>query len=322
MMTEVTDLNVLYRDKKIGVLMGGVSGEREISLKSGTMVLESLQYQGFHAVGIDVDRAIAAKLEKEAIDVAFIMLHGRYGEDGSIQGLLEQLEIPYTGSGVLASALSMNKIIAKKIFFNEGIPTPEYIEIPRKPDIDHWIGVITERLPFPVVIKPVNEGSSLGVIIADDEPGLREGLKLDIEEYGDIFVESFIRGASVTVGILGLDEKTRALPILELRPKSEFYDYEAKYTEGMTEFICPAQLDKETTDLTQHYALMAHNSLGCRGFSRVDIQVDSSGNPFVLEINTIPGMTNLSDLPAEAETDGIDYNELVKEILKSAPLNT
>jgi D-alanine-D-alanine ligase len=322
MMTEVTDLNILYRDKKIGVLMGGVSGEREISLKSGSMVLESLQSQGFHAVGIDVDRTIASKLEKEAIDVAYIMLHGRYGEDGTIQGLLEQLEIPYTGSSVLASALSMNKIIAKKIFFTEGIPTPEYIEIPRKPNIDDWIGVITERLPFPMVIKPVNEGSSLGVIIADDDSSLREGLKLDIEEYDDIFVERFIRGASVTVGILGLDKKTRALPILELRPKNEFYNYEAKYTEGMTEFICPAQLDKATTDLTQHYALMAHNCLGCRGFSRVDMQVDSSGNPFVLEINTIPGMTNLSDLPAEAETEGMDYNELVKEILKSAPLNT
>ena len=317
----MTDLIALYGEKKIGVLMGGVSGEREISLKSGKGVLESLQSQGFHAVGIDVDHNIASKLEKEAINVAFIMLHGRYGEDGTIQGLLEQLEIPYTGSGVLASAISMNKIISKKIFITEGIPTPEYVEIPRNPNIDECVGVIMERFPFPVVIKPVNEGSSLGVIIADDVASLREGLKEDIEEYGHIFVERFIKGTSVTVGILGLDERTRPLPILELRPRNPFYDYEAKYTPGLTEFICPARLEKRVYELTQHYAIMAHGSLGCRGFSMVDMQVDSGDKPLVLEVNTIPGMTKLSDLPAEAEVDGISYNELVNEILMSAQLS-
>jgi D-alanine-D-alanine ligase len=309
-----------YKEKRIGVLMGGMSGEREISLKSGKRVLETLLSQGYDAVGIDVDRDIASKLGDEKVDIAFIMLHGRYGEDGVIQGLLEQAQIPYTGSGVLASALSMNKVMSKKIFIGEGIPTPDYIEIPRACEIDQAVELVMGNIPFPVVVKPVNEGSSLGVVIAEDVSILRDGIKKDIEEYGDIMAEQFVKGTSVTVGILGLDESTRALPILELRPKNPFYDYEAKYTQGMTEFICPAQLEKEVYSTTQYYALLAHLRLGCRGFSRVDIQVDATGKPFVLEVNTIPGMTELSDLPAEAEVEGISYQDLVIEMLKSAPV--
>ncbi len=315
------DSSCPYRGMNISVLMGGMSGEREVSLRSGKRVLESLLSQGFTAVGIDAGRNIATRLLEERTEIAYIMLHGRYGEDGTIQGLLEQLGIPYTGSGVLASALAMDKVIAKKIFFSEDIPTPEFVGLSVDVPVEKAVDLVTGRLPFPVVVKPVNEGSSLGVIIADGVPVLREAISKDFEEYGDLLVEPFIKGVSVTVGILGLGKETRALPILELRPRKEFYDYEAKYTAGMTEFVCPAELDKDVYDITQHYALMAHRSLGCRGFSRVDMQIDRKGGPFVLEVNTIPGMTELSDLPAEAEVDGMSYDELVYEILKSAPVD-
>ena len=310
-----------FRDKTIGVLMGGVSGEREVSLRSGERVLDSLLSMGYRAVGIDADRGIASRIEEEKIEVAYIMLHGRFGEDGTIQGLLEQLEIPYTGSGVLASALAMNKVMSKKIFELEGIPSPRYLEFERSTDIEFAVDRITGQFPFPVVIKPVNEGSSLGVIIADDESSLRSGLKADIDEFSHVMVEEFIDGVSVTVGILGVNENTRALPVLELRPQTRFYDYDAKYTPGMTEFVCPAELEDGIYRRTQDFALKAHECLGCHGFSRVDMQVNPGSGPYVLEINTIPGMTKLSDLPAEAEVDGMSYDALVEEILFSARID-
>jgi D-alanine-D-alanine ligase len=313
----IEDLN----RKKIGVLMGGLSVEREISLVSGERVLDSLLSQGYHAVGIDADRSVSRRLEEEEIEIACIMLHGRFGEDGTIQGLLELMGIPYTGSGVLASALSMNKIASKIIFRSEGIPTPEFVSLPHEGDVEKTIDLARKTLPFPVVVKPVHEGSSVGVVIAKDEVEMRRAIQEDRERYSDVMMERYIGGTSVTVGILGCGSGTRVLPVLELRPKREFYDYEAKYTPGMTEFVCPAELDPNAYGFTQKYAILAHSCLGCHGFSRVDLQVDKNGNPFVLEINTIPGMTKLSDLPAEAEAEGISYNNLVKEILRSAHLD-
>ncbi len=318
----MTDLREIYSDKRIGVLMGGMSGEREISLESGKRVLQSLLDQGFRAVGIDVDRGTAARLIEEGIDVAFIMLHGRYGEDGTIQGLLEHMGIPYTGSGVLASALSMNKLISKKIFFTEGVPTPEYVDVSAGDDVEEVVSMISDRLPFPVIIKPIDEGSSLGIEVADNGKSLNEAIRRGLETHTHLLVERFIEGTSVTVGIIGLDGEVKALPVLELRPEGKFYDYDAKYTPGMTNFICPARLDEGVYHLVQHYALVSHYSLGCRGFSRVDIQVDLKGQPFVLEVNTIPGMTRVSDLPAEAEAAGMSYNDLVLEILKSARIDS
>ena len=309
-----------FLGKKIGVLMGGMSGEREISLRSGKRVLDSLVSMGYRAVGIDVDRGIPSRLEEEKIDVAFLMLHGRFGEDGAIQGLLEHLGIPYTGSGILASALSMNKVMTKRLLAMEGIPTPDHVELRRDTDLPRAVRRIADRLSFPAVIKPVSEGSSLGVLIVDDRESLEEGLKADFESFSHLMVEEFIDGTSVTVGILGIDEETRPLPTLELRPKARFYDYHAKYTPGMTEFVCPAELEEELYRRTQEMALKAHRSLGCRGFSRVDMQVNPERGPYVLEINTIPGMTELSDFPAEAAVEGLSYDEVVEEILMSAPL--
>jgi D-alanine-D-alanine ligase len=309
------------RGRKIGVLMGGLSGERDVSLISGRRVLESLIGRGFTAVGIDADRTVARRLEEEGVEVACIMLHGRFGEDGTIQGLLEQMGIPYTGSGVLASALAMDKVASKRLFRADGIPTPDFIEVPRDADVAASTARVRERIGFPAVVKPVAQGSSLGVVIADDEAEAAAAIRENRRRYGDLLAERFIEGTAVTVGILGIGRETRPLPILELRPRNAFYDYEAKYTPGMTEFVCPAELDEQAGGLTRRYALAAHRCLGCHGFSRVDLQVDGDGNPWVLEVNTIPGMTKLSDLPAEAEAAGIPYDDLVEEILRSAHLD-
>lgn len=288
---------------KVGVLYGGWSSEREISIISGKRVADALRKCGYDIIEIDVGRDIALKLSEEKIDIAFIMLHGKPGEDGTIQGLLETMNIPYTGSGVLASALSINKVLTKRILESSGIPTPEFIHPIRdnKPDMD-----------TPYLIKPVSEGSSVGISIVREKKTYRKAIEKAIE-YGDFFIEKYIEGKEVTVGILG----DIALPVLELVPENEFYDYEAKYTDGMTEFIIPARLSDEMTEKTQEIALEAHRILGCCDFSRVDFIVQNE-DVFVLEINTIPGMTELSDLPAEALEMGIDYNELVERILELA----
>ncbi len=305
-------------EKKIGVLMGGWSRERAISLKSGQRIFQSLERQGFKVVPIDVDRDIAGVLKEEEIEVAFIALHGRPGEDGTIQGVLETLGIKYTGSGVLSSALALDKVMSKKIFELTGIPTPPYLTLLEHEDLDLTATRAIRELKMPLVVKPRAEGSSIGVEIADQETGFREMLSRLRESYGDLLIESFMEGMTVTVGVLGTDPAARALPVLELIPTTRFYDYEAKYTKGATEFVIPARLPEKTYKATQGVAVDAHNVLLCRGFSRVDMMVSSEGQPWVLEVNTMPGMTELSDLPAEAEAEGMDYDGLVREMLGSA----
>jgi D-alanine-D-alanine ligase len=309
-----------FAKKRIGVLMGGWSGERVVSLRSGKNVLESLKRQGLDAIGIDVGRDIAAKLVKNKIQTAFIILHGPFGEDGTIQGLLEMMGIPYTGSGVLASALAMHKCYSKKIFQESGIPTPNYCWVGRhqdeKMDPEHCL----EMLGLPVVIKPASQGSSLGVTIAKTPQQAKRDVRVVLKKYGQAVVERFVPGMSVTTGVLGTDSKSRALPVLELVPKNEFYDFKAKYTPGMTEFHVPARLPGAVYRRVQEVSIAAHRALGCRGWSRVDAIVDRAGTPWVLEVNTLPGMTDLSDLPAEAAAEGMDYDRLVLEILDSAEI--
>lgn len=306
------------KNKKIAVLCGGRSSEREISLRSGKRVYESLKKQGFKAILIDLEDNLIAKLKKNKIDIVYIMLHGRPGEDGTVQGLLEIANIPYTGSKVLASALAMNKLASKRIFDAVGIPTPRYLEINQQSNIKKEAEKIKKIFPFPLVVKPVSEGSSLGVSIIRKEDDLEKILEKTIHDYKDVFVEEYIKGKEVTVGILGRDEDLQALPILELVPRKDFYDYEAKYTKGMTEFILPARLPKPLYQKTQEIALAAHRALGCYGFSRVDIIVSEDHVPYVHEVNSIPGMTEFSDLPAEAAQAGISFDELVVKILESA----
>jgi len=308
-----TILNTL-KEKRIGIIMGGWSSEREISLRSGENVYQSLKWQGFNAVKIDINHNFADQIIKAKIDIAFIILHGKPGEDGTIQGFLELLNIPYTGSKVTASAIGMDKVITKRLFEYAKIPTPEYIFIPRDFLIIKSINMIKKNLQFPVILKPCTEGSSVGCVIIDNPKMLLKEIEKARRKFGDIFVERFIDGKIATVGIIG----QMVLPILELVPKKQrFYDFKAKYTKGETEFIVPARLPKKLYHNIQELAFKAHNIIGARGFSRVDLMIYNN-KPYFLEVNTLPGMTELSDLPAQAKSIGISYDKLVLEILKSA----
>lgn len=307
-----------FTGKKIAVLMGGRSGEREVSLRSGRNVLEALKRKGLQAVGIDAGLDLGTELRNKKIDAVFVILHGRYGEDGTVQGLLEMMDIPYTGSGVLASALAMNKVFSKKIFNEQGIPTPEYCWAGPRQDPKKAAHEAVDDLELPLVIKPVDEGSSLGVSIAKNQVQAVKSFIQIHKHYGQVMAERFIQGMNVTVGILGCGAKARALPVLELVPKNEFYDYQAKYTGGLTEFHVPARLPGSIYARTQQVTLKAHQVLGCHGWSRVDAIVDRSGTVYVLEVNTNPGMTDLSDMPAEAKAEGMGYDQLVLEILDSS----
>ena len=306
------------KTKTIGVLMGGLSGEREISLRSGTNCLNALLTLGYRAVSIDAVRDVAQRLDEEGVEVAFLALHGRYGEDGTIQGLLEIMGIPYTGSGVLASSLGMNKVAAKKVIQGSGVTTPDYCEIPADADPAEAASRVVAQLGLPVMLKPMEEGSSLGVSKCRSDEELLACLAQGLAEYGAMFAEGFVSGTEITVGVIERAGGLESLPILELVPKNEFYDFEAKYTEGMTEFILPARLDPPVYAAAQEMAVAAFEAIGCRGYARVDIMVDAEGTPWFVEVNTLPGMTELSDLPAQARAAGISYEELVETILLTA----
>ena len=303
---------------RVGVLMGGDSRERDISLRSGAGIMEALHGRGFDAVSIDPDANLVTQLRDAGVQVAFNILHGGKGEDGTIQGILEMAGIPYTGSGVLASALTMNKIQPKRVLQSAGISTPTFYAVDPEEKVGKQCRFAANFLRLPAVCKPADEGSSIGVSIVrhmEELAGAVEGL---LEKYGSALVEKYIDGPEVTVGILGSGESLRALPVLELRPSREFYDYEAKYTPGMTEFIIPAQLDEPIYVMTQQTAIRAHKVLGCHGWSRVDMHVDGDGIPQVHDVNSVPGMTPLSDIPAEAQAAGLTYEQVVLEILQSA----
>jgi len=316
---DFTALKKFLEDKKITVIFGGWSGEREVSLRSGRRVLDSLIRQGFKAEGFDLKRENLHLIRPGFTDVALIMLHGRPGEDGTIQAIFELHGIPYTGSGVEASAIGMDKITTKYILKAHNIRTPEYFFIPLWANLEEFGEKALNQLGIPCVIKPRSEGSSLGVRICHTEKEFHDALKDTRGKYGDLFVEKYIKGKTVTVGILGTGEESFPLPVLELRVKGrEFYDYKAKYTKGLTEFIIPAEISQHSTKELQEAALLTHRVIGCMGFSRVDAVVDEDGNYYILEINTIPGMTELSDLPKEAEAMGISYDEVVLYILRSA----
>ncbi len=295
-------------------MMGGLSREREISLRTGKAVLRALIEKGYHASPIDLGQEIAETLIKEKIEIAFIALHGRYGEDGTVQGMLELMGVPYTGSGVLASALALNKIMAKKFFLCENIPTPTY-EVFQRDEIDKN-PLRPPSLPLPLVVKPAREGSTIGVSIVRKEeelvPALKEAGKYDDE----ILLEKFMKGKEITVGIL----EDIPLPIIEIVPKSGFYDYHSKYTKGETEYIIPARIPREKYLYAQEISLKAFRVLGCSGCARVDLMTDEDGNPFVIDVNTMPGMTETSLVPKAANYVGITFEDLVERILLGASL--
>ena len=304
--------------KRVAVLMGGKSAEREVSLRTGDRVIGALEAQEFSVFVIDpIDLDWLDRLLSADVDIAFLALHGKGYEDGTIQGVLESFDIPYTGSGILASAIAMNKIVSKKIFETANIPTPKFFTFDPSRDVVAQCQVVADQLGFPVVVKPITEGSSIGVSMVNDVSELQRISIETAKEFGGVFFEQYISGMEISVGLLGIEE-LRALPILELVPKRDFYDYEAKYTAGMTEFVIPARLLETTTELVQKIALNAHRSVGCRGFSRVDMLVGEFDQPYVIEINTLPGLTELSALPAQAKAAGISYNQLIGQILADA----
>lgn len=307
-MAPVTDMTL--RRKRIGVLMGGPSAEREISRASGRGCAMALKRQGYEVIEIEVDEHVDERLRAERVEIAFVALHGPVGEDGTIQGLLELMRIPYTGSGVLASALGFFKPVFKQVLVSTGLPTPAFSLLRRHSR--------PPALTYPVVVKPAAQGSAIGISIVRRPDELDEALVLagsySVSGDPEILVETYIDGQEVTVGILD----DQPLPVIEVRPKEGFYDYHAKYTKGATDYLCPAPLPSTTSEEVQHLALRAHRVIGCEGATRVDFRVDLRGRPFILEINTFPGMTETSLLPKAAAAAGIDYDTLVVRILQSA----
>lgn len=303
----------MSQKQRIGVLMGGLSAERDISLISGETVLKALQERGHDAVGLPVEgRDIGRVLERARVDVVFNALHGRWGEDGCVQGLLEVMGIPYTGSGVLASALAMNKLKAKEVFRLHNLPTPPYYSLSAQ-QLDR-LDEIHGSFGFPVVVKPTNEGSSLGVSRADDIDQLRVACQLALELDEQVLIERHIEGKEVCVGIVN----GRALGAMGIVSHNGIFDYEAKYTAGHASYHLPARLSPTRYRGVLTQALRGHQALGCVGATRVDMIVSDLGNEYILELNTLPGLTPRSLLPRLAKHAGLSYGDLVEEILADA----
>ena len=304
-------------NKRIGVLMGGQSAEREVSLRSGKAIYNALKGLGYDVVAIDVGHDISNILKRKKIEIAFIALHGGYGENGGVQGMLEVLGIPYTGSGVLASALSMDKEASKKIFLYQKIPVPPFIIVQRSMfNVQRSEMGIKSLINFhmPWVVKPATEGSSIGVSIVREERQIRSAVEKALSFSNRVIIEKYIQGKEVHIGILS----GKVLGGVEVKPSLEFYNYEAKYTAGMTEYILPPEINSKVYEKAKEIALNAHIALGCGGATRVDLKINGKGNPYVLEVNTIPGMTETSLLPKIAKQAGMDFPDLIEEILRGA----
>ncbi|RJQ43191.1 MAG: D-alanine--D-alanine ligase [Nitrospiraceae bacterium] len=304
--------------KRIGVLMGGESSERDISIRSGLAIYQGLQEMGYNSVPIDISKDVMAALKKDKVKLAFLALHGGIGENGAIQGMLEVLGIPYTGSGVLASALAMDKEASKKIFIYHGLPVAPFTVVTRrqkgKGQKTSDSPIPSPDFPLPWVVKPVAEGSSIGVSIIKEEKDLPSCLEKAFSFDQRVMIEKFIPGQEVHIGILG----QKALGGVEVRPSLEFYNYEAKYTSGLTDYIIPPEIDDATYEKSKDIALKAHTALGCSGASRVDLRIDDTHTPYVLEVNTLPGMTTTSLLPKIAKAAGLSFNDLIEEIIRLA----
>ena len=303
----------------IAVLMGGWASERPVSLMSGRGVTEALESRGHRVTPIDMDRNVAARLADARPDVVFNALHGVPGEDGTVQGMMDLMGIPYTHSGLQTSVIAIDKELTKHALVPHGIPMPGG-RIVRSADLYE-----ADPLARPYVLKPVNEGSSVGVAIVTDEGNYGNPIRADVtgpwQEFDSLLAEPYIRGRELTAAVLGGAEGPRALLVTELVPKSGFYDFDAKYTDGMTEHVCPAQIPPEIERLCLDYALKAHRLLGCRGTSRSDFRWDDEQGEeglFLLETNTQPGMTPLSLVPEQAKACGIGYAELVEIIVAEA----
>lgn len=304
------------QSRKVGVLLGGLSSEREVSLRSGEAVLAALRERGHHVVPIYVDGDVDVALRQEQIDVAFLALHGRFGEDGCIQGLLELLGIPYTGSDVMASALAMHKGKAKELFRLHNVQTPAYYTLGADDAAD--LAGVHGDFGFPCVVKPIREGSSVGVTICQSADELAAAVDQALRFDDEVLVERFVDGKEVSVAILD----NRALGAVEIAPRAGFYDYGNKYTKGATDYFVPPRVSPERYRGILAQALRAHMALGCAGATRVDMIASESGNELVLEVNTVPGLTPTSLLPKIADAAGLSFGELCERILASASLSS
>lgn len=309
------------KNQVVAVVMGGPSAEREVSLNTGAAIANALREYGYtNVVEIDLDpRNFGKQLAESKAEVVFNAVHGLYGEDGRLQTLLEIREMPYTGSGMIASVSCMDKVITKRMLRDAGISTPACLIVNKKES-----GIkekIMQRFSLPVVIKPASQGSSIGVEIVKEEKQLDEALANAFKYSRDILVEEFIGGKELTVSMMQKDGEVLALPVIHIAPHSGMYDYHSKYTKGATEYICPADLDEETTKKVQEISKQAYEVLGCSGVARADVMLDEEGNGYVLEINTVPGMTATSLVPKAAAAAGISFPELCNIILQSASVN-
>ena len=297
--------------------MGGTSPERDVSLRSGAAIYKALKSLNYRVVPIDVDKDICSVLKKRHIEVAFVALHGGHGENGALQGMLEMMNIPYTGSGILASALAMDKEASKKAFLYHKLPVPPFAVIGRA-DYRSLVrgktgsnSILRTGFPLPWVVKPVSEGSSIGVEIVKNRPQVRGAMNRAFSYGAKVIVEKFIEGREVHIGILN----DKVLGGVEVRPSLEFYNYKAKYTAGLTEYILPPKLRRRIYEKAKKTGLAAHAALSCSGATRVDLIIDGNGRSYVLEVNTIPGMTETSLLPKIALTAGLSFPALLEEIL-------
>jgi D-alanine-D-alanine ligase len=295
---------------KVAVLFGGKSAEREVSLKSGSMVLAALRKKGVDAHPFDPKDRDLQDLVRERFERVFIALHGRFGEDGTVQGVLEWLGIPYTGSGVLASALAMDKLRTKRMWEAEGLPTAPYAVLDQETDLR----AVAKRLGMPLFVKPASEGSSVGMSKVGKASALEEAFALAVNYDPVVLAEKFIDGPELTVAILG----ERVLPIIRIQTPREFYDYEAKYIANDTQYLIPCGVSEKKEKELQALCLKAFKSIGCRGWGRVDLMLDKRGKPYLLEINTSPGMTDHSLVPMAARAVGISYEDLCVKVLEMA----
>ena len=295
---------------RVGILFGGVSAEREVSLRSGAAVQNALKNLGVEYIAIDVQDNVVAQLTSQKIDLAFIALHGGIGEDGRLQSLLNMLDIPYTGSDTQSSALAMNKLFCKQLWLGIDIPTSPFVSLQQNSDFEKVLG----DLGGSVMVKPAHEGSSIGMAIANNVQEFKAAYENAAQYDTAVFAEKLLTGGEYTIAILN----GRALPVIKLETDHSFYDYHAKYIDNNTRYLCPCGLPQEQEQQLQELALRSFDSLQCRGWGRVDIMLDDEGCPQVLEVNTVPGMTSHSLVPMAAKADGLEFDELIAEILKTA----
>ncbi len=301
---------------KVAVLFGGRSAEREISIRSGSGVLAALQRQGVDAHAFDPAERPMDDLRREGFERAFVALHGRYGEDGTVQGALELLGIPYTGSGVMACAIAMDKVRTKQIWIAQGLPTPEYRTISAATD---W-NELASALGLPLIVKPAHEGSTIGLTKVTSVAQLPAAYATAAGYDPSVLAERFVAGRELTVAVLGEGASARALPVIEIRAPEGNYDYQNKYFTDDTQYLCPAPLPAEVAEQVKALVLAAYRALRCSGWGRADLMLDSANRPWLLEMNTSPGMTDHSLVPMAARAEGVSYDELVLRVLASASL--